>query len=231
MKKRIFSFSNFWTTLTSFVLLLICTLIYIIFGLQISSANAKRSDLVRYSALYETSFMYSQSELKSFADSSAKEHYNNYYKTITGNGDLVLSRKMIEEIGLEKSEKTILEEFDSVFSKYIEPANKKATDYAVSKSDFKNAKAALSTKEYSEYLTYGNSCLKALSESVYNRMTDTLKKLSVRQNIIMICLICLCVFFSAMLMITYFRLKALARMAESEDDTSDRIQKDMSEQK
>ena len=221
MKKRVFSFSNFWTTLISFILLLICVLIYIITGLQISSANAKRSDLVRYSSLYEASFISSQNELKSFAETTVAEHYNNYHGIVTGDGDLVLSRKMLEEIGLEKDEKDILEEFDNAFSKFIEPANKNAIDSAVLKSDFNAAKAAISTKEYSEYLTYGSTCLKTLSESVYDRMTDAIKKLNVRENIIMICMLLLCVMFGGMMLLTYMRLKALAKMAETDDEQSE----------
>ncbi len=220
MKKKVFSFSNFWTTLISLILLLICILIYIITGLQISSANAKRSDLVRYSSLYESSFIYSQSELKSFAETTVAEHYNNYYGIVTGDGNLVLSRKMLEEIGLEKDEKAILDEFDNTYTNYIEPANKTAIDSAVLKSDFAAAKSAIATKEYSDYLTYGSVCLNTLSESVCDRMNDTIKRLNVKENIIMICMLLLCILFGGMMLLTYMRLKALAKMAETETEHS-----------
>lgn len=226
MKKHVFSFTNFWVTLVSFIILIAALVLYFITGLQIASANAKRSDLVKYSSLYASSFAYSQSELKAFAETADGEHYIKYSDTVADSGDFSVSRKMLDSIGLTKAEKEILKEFDSSYKDHIEAVNKQASEAALKNSDYNAAKSALSAKDYIDYSSYGYVCLDTLSDTIYNRMTDTLNSLDLRQNIISVCVLVLALLFAVLTFFTYKRIKALASMIKDDFLDSDNDQND-----
>ncbi len=214
MRKKVFSYSNFWMTLVSFVLLVACVVLYIITGLQTASANSKRSDLVKYSDMYASTFLYSQSELNSFANTGKGDHYSNYKNAVSDSGTLQAARKVLEEIGLEKGEKEILGEFDKVYKEHILPINQSAIKYMVENSDLKNGKKALSGSEYLDYSSYGYVCLNTLSDTVYERMTDNLSNIESRNRVIMICMIILALIFGFMLVYTQRQLKKLSLLLE-----------------
>lgn len=214
MRKKVFSYSNFWMTVVSFALLLACVVLYIITGLQTAAANSKRSDLVKYSDMYASTFLYSQSELYSFANTGKADYYNNYRNAVSDSGTLVASRKVLEDIGLEKVEKEILDEFDKAYSEHILPVNESAIEYMVTNSDFTNGKKALSDSEYLDYSSYAYICLNTLSNTVYERMTDNLSGIESRNHVVMICMIVLALIFGFMLIFTQIRIKKLSLLLE-----------------
>lgn len=214
MRKKVFSFTNFWMTFVSFLLLVTCVFLYIITGLQIASANSKRSDLVKYSDMYASTFLYSQSELNSFANTGKGDHYSKYKNAISDSGTLQAARTVLEEIGLEKGEEEILDEFDKVYDEHILPINESAIKYMVENSDFTNGKKELSGSEYLDYSTYGYICLNTLSDTVYERMTDNLSGIESRNRVIMICMIILVLVFGFMLFYTKMQLKKLSSLLE-----------------
>lgn len=214
MRKKVFSYSNFWMTTVSFVLLLAFVVLYIITGLQTAAANSKRSDLVRYSDICASAFLHSQSELYSFANTGKAAYYNNYTNAVSESGMFEAARKVLEDIGLEAGEKEILEEFDKAYSEHILPVNKTAIEYMVEKSDFSNGKKALSSSEYLDYSSYSYICLSTLSDTVYERMTENLSNIESRNHVIMICMIMLTLIFAFMLVFTQKRIKKLALLIE-----------------
>lgn len=214
MKKKVFTYSNFWMTVVSFVLLLACVVLYVITGLQIAAANSKRSDLVKYSDMYASAFLYSQSELYSFANTGKTDHYNNYRNTVSDSGTLTASRKVLEEIGLESAEEEMLDEFDEAYSVYVLPVNDSAIEYMVSNSDFTSGQKALSDNEYLDYSSYSYTCLSTLSDTVYERMTENLSNIESRNHVIIICMIILALVFVFMLIVTQRRIKKLSLLLE-----------------
>lgn len=214
MRKRVFSYSNFWMTLVSFVLLLACVVLYVITGLQTAAANSKRSDLVKYSDVYASAFLYSQSELYSFANTGKSDHYSNYKNAVSDSGTLEAARKVLEDIGLEKGEKEILDEFDKAYSENVLPVNESAIEYMVVNSDFTNGKKTLSDSQYLDYSSYSYTCLSTLSDTVYERMTDNLSGIESRNHVIMVCMIILALIFGFMLISTQRRIKKLSLLLE-----------------
>lgn len=214
MRKKIFSYSNFWMTLVSFVLLLACVVLYVITGLQTAAANSKRSDLVKYSDMYASAFLYSQSELYSFANTGKSDHYSNYKNAVSDSGTLEAARKVLEDIGLEKGEKEILDEFDKAYSENVLPVNESAIEYMVVNSDFTNGKKTLSDSQYLGYSSYSYTCLSTLSDTVYERMTDNLSGIESRNHVIMVCMIILALIFGFMLISTQRRIKKLSLLLE-----------------
>lgn len=214
MRKRVFSYSNFWMTVVSFGLLIACVILYVITGLQADSANSKRSDLVKYSDVCASAYLYSQSELYSFANTGKADHYNNYNNAVSDSGTFNAARKVLEEIGLNKGEKDIFKEFDKAYSEHILPINETAIDYMVKKSDFTNGKKVLNNSEYLDYSTYGYVCLSTLSDTVYDRMTETLSSIESRNHVIMICMIILAFVFGFMLIFTQSRINKLSLLLE-----------------
>lgn len=214
MRKKIFSYSNFWMTLVSFVLLLACVVLYVITGLQTAAANSKRSDLVKYSDMYASAFLYSQSELYSFANTGKSDHYSNYKNAVSDSGTLEAARKVLEDIGLEKGEKEILDEFDKAYSENVLPVNESAIEYMVVNSDFTNGKKTLSDSQYLDYSSYSYTCLSTLSDTVYERMTENLSNIESRYHVIMICMIILALIFGFMLIVTQQRIKKLSLLLE-----------------
>lgn len=214
MRKKIFSYSNFWMTLVSFVLLLACVVLYVITGLQTAAANSKRSDLVKYSDMYASAFLYSQSELYSFANTGKSDHYSNYKNAVSDSGTLEAARKVLEDIGLEKGEKEILDEFDKAYSENVLPVNESAIEYMVVNSDFTNGKKTLSDSQYLDYSSYSYTCLSTLSDTVYERMTDNLSGIESRNHVIMVCMIILALIFGFMLISTQRRIKKLSLLLE-----------------
>lgn len=214
MRKKIFSYSNFWMTLVSFVLLLACVVLYVITGLQTAAANSKRSDLVKYSDMYASAFLYSQSELYSFANTGKSDHYSNYKNAVSDSGTLEVARKVLEDIGLEKGEKEILDEFDKAYSENVLPVNESAIEYMVVNSDFTNGKKTLSDSQYLDYSSYSYTCLSTLSDTVYERMTDNLSGIESRNHVIMVCMIILALIFGFMLISTQRRIKKLSLLLE-----------------
>lgn len=214
MRKKIFSYSNFWMTLVSFVLLLACVVLYVITGLQTAAANSKRSDLVKYSDMYASAFLYSQSELYSFANTGKSDHYSNYKNAVSDSGILEAARKVLEDIGLEKGEEEILDEFDKAYSENVLPVNESAIEYMVVNSDFTNGKKTLSDSQYLDYSSYSYTCLSTLSDTVYERMTDNLSGIESRNHVIMVCMIILALIFGFMLISTQRRIKKLSLLLE-----------------
>lgn len=214
MRKKIFSYSNFWMTLVSFVLLLACVVLYVITGLQTAAANSKRSDLVKYSDMCASAFLYSQSELYSFANTGKSDHYSNYKNAVSDSGTLEAARKVLEDIGLEKGEKEILDEFDKAYSENVLPVNESAIEYMVVNSDFTNGKKTLSDSQYLDYSSYSYTCLSTLSDTVYERMTDNLSGIESRNHVIMVCMIILALIFGFMLISTQRRIKKLSLLLE-----------------
>ncbi len=224
MKKRVSSYSSFWMTVISCALLIACIVLYIITGLQSAAANSKRSDLVKYSDMYASAYLYSQSELSTFANTENAEHYNNYNNAVSETGTMQGARKVLDEIGLETQEQEVLDEFDSVYSEYIEPVNESAIEQMVSNSDFSSGKKALADSDYLNYSSYCYTCLSTLSDSVYDRMTETLDNIDTRNQIVMICLIILSLIFVFMLIFTQLRIRKISRLleaADSEEDSSE----------
>lgn len=214
MRKKIFSYSNFWMTLVSFVLLLACVVLYVITGLQTAAANSKRSDLVKYSDMYASAFLYSQSELYSFANTGKSDHYSNYKNAVSDSGTLEAARKVLEDIGLEKGEEEILDEFDKAYSENVLPVNESAIEYMVVNSDFTNGKKTLSDSQYLDYSSYSYTCLSTLSDTVYERMTENLSNIESRNHVIIICMIILALIFGFMLISTQRRIKKLSLLLE-----------------
>lgn len=214
MRKKVFSYSNFWMTVVSLALLLACVVLYIITGLQTAAANSKRSDLVKYSDMCTSTFLYSQSELYSFANTGKGDHYSNYKNAVSDSGTLQAARKVLEDIGLEKGEEEILGEFDKVYGEHILPVNETAIEYMVTNSDFTNGKKTLSGSEYLDYSSYGYACLNTLSDTVYERMTDNLSSIESRNHVVMVCMIILVLVFGFMLIFTQRRIKKISLLLD-----------------
>lgn len=216
MKKALFSFTNLWATVITLIIFLLSVVLYVIIGSQVTSANDKRGDLVRYSSLYSSSFDTMQSELTRYAATKDTDHYTKYCSAYES---FCEAEEMLKKIGLTDTEKSELKEvFDEHYDEYVKPVLNNALTLISESSDFDGAKSALLGEEYAAEAGYCSVCLSTLSETVYDRATSTISTLETRYRLVGLCVSVLAAVFSIAIIITSKRLRNLALRLEEEDN-------------
>lgn len=223
LNKKMVSFSKTAFMIFLCLLSLLVLLLYLFFGRAAMSADNKLSDMIKYSNQYHASFLNRTNMLYLYVDSSNVDYYSEYMKENVATGDMNNAKNMLAAIGLEDSEKEILNQIDSAWEKYIAPAEQNALNKMIQEAKQKQAREFISSNEYTSCVKYISDSQKTLRDAVITRLSDEKKTYELWESIFQVILIFIVIGIIAVSYACRNRIKRLGIMVENERESQKEI--------
>lgn len=223
LNKKMISFSKIPFMIFLCILSLLILLVYLFFGRAAMSADNKLNDMIKYSNQYHSSFLNRTNLLYLYVDSSNVDYYSDYMKENVTTGDMATARKMMQAIGLEKSEKEILSKIDSAWDKYIAPAEQNALNKMIQEAKQNKAREFISSNEYTSCVKYISDSQKTLRDSIVSRLIEEKNTYELWESVFQVILIFVLIGIIAVSFTCRNRIKRLGIMVENERERQKEI--------